>query len=587
MPTAPQAQRQVMDAPFPNVRVGAAPTSDTYGGQIGDTVSHAAVRMYDLQTRSSDHAAVLEAETQANAEQLRIQQDVLAMKGKNAANAPAYAQEEWGKVHEKIIGSLANDRQKALYHQSGIRNGEIINRGALQHFNQEDAQYQQQTFEANIKSSIDVAKANADSPVAVAFEKDMQAQRINEHAVANGYDGTPRHEQALTTVRSATNKEVIQGLLDKGQDLRAKAYYDSTMKQEKANPGSLQFTANDRDVVDKAIFEGSTRGASRRTAQELIAKHGLETTDQRKAVMTAIDGIKDDKVADLTRQRVAQKFSEFDQFKKEQGEQTFMGASKTIEDRWKQNPNAHIRDMVPVADWNRLTPGEQNTLELKLKRLRSPEQDHDPAVWLKGQLLSKEQLATMSPQTMVKDYLNHFDPKHYDRFIEDVQAARNAQTKGDEKDSTLSPLSLREQIKNGWIDSKIANDPNKLKGDETIWFNRYETEAARALSSLPKNATQAHVDEAINGVKDRLLKQKYSVNPGGIRGFLGMTREVPGVALADEKDLSSVRVPLKDIPADRQDVLKGALRQAGVPITDQAIQELEAKARLKKQGMAK
>lgn len=581
MPTVPQAQRQVVDAAAPTVRVSAAPTDDTYGGQIGDTVARASVRMYDLQTRSSDHAAVVEAETRANEHQLRIQQEVRQLRGKEASNAPQYAQEEWGKVHEDIVDSLANDRQRAMYHSIGLQKGEIINRGALAHFNEEDDRYQEETFKANLSSSVNVARANADSPMAVAFEKDVQQMRIDEHAAKNGYAGTPRHQEAVTAVLSTTNKAVIHGLLDTGQDLKAKGYYDKLMKQEHAKPLDLQFTASDRDVVDKAIFEGSTRGASRRTAQELIGKHGIETVEQRKALLGAVDGIKDDKVADLVKQRVEHEFSSFDQLKKDQAEQNFLGASKTIEESWKQNPRAHVRDMVPVSTWNSLTPGEQHTLDTKLERLKAPEISHDAKAWFSFKTMKDEDLARMKPNALMANYLNKFDGPHYDRALNEYNAAINAVGKGSKDEKFVSALTTRERIKNKFNLSGVVKDPKKLSTEEAMWFDRFEGEADKALSSLPKDAKPEEIDKVLSGISDNLLKQRYTVDPGMFR----FNRTVPAIGLEDVKDPRSIRIPLKEIPVDRQDALKGALRSKGLPLTTQNIEELEAKSRMRKQGV--
>ena len=575
MPTAPRAERRVLDAPVPGVRVSAAPTEDTYGGQIGDTVARAAVRMYDLQTRSSDNAAVVEAETKANDEQLRIQQEIRAFRGKEAANAPEYGREQWSKVHEQILGSLANDRQRAMFHSIALQKGEIINRGALAHFNEEDERFQQETFKANIASSINVARANAESPVAVAFEKDLQKQRIDEHAAKYGYTGTPRYDEALTTVQSATNTAVIQGLLDKGQDLRAKAYYDQIIKDEKANPGKLQFTAEQRGVVDKALLAGSTSGESRRQAQSLIATHGIETVEQRRNILKAIDNISDVKVADLTRQRVEHAISQFDELKRDDANQTFLRGSQAVEEAFKQNDSRLPRDLISSRDWNKLTPDAQHALEVKFSRLRNPDKSHDGAIWLKGQLLSNDALAALTPEQITSDYLNHFDDKHADRFIEDVKQARTAQVKAEAKDTSLSPLSLKDQIMNGWIDSRLAKDPKKLQGDEVLWYNLYETEANKALRLLPKTAQQADIDATINGVKDRLLKQKVTVP-----GFFGMMlggKDVPVAAYLQPK--------FSDISGVRREELRKALEKTGIPVTDDNIQALEAKSRQRKLGV--
>jgi len=584
MPRAPELQRQVVDAPAPNVRVGAAPTSETYGGQIGDTVSHAAVRMYDLQTRSSDHARVVEAETKANAEQLRIQQAVLNMKGKEAANAPQYAQEEWNKVHQDILGTLANDRQRAMYHSIGLAKGEMINRGALSHFNQEDERFQQETFKADIQSSIDVARANAESPTAVAFEKDMQAQRIDEHAAKFGYAGTPQHDAALIGVRSTTNREVIHGLLEKGQDLRANAYYTALLKQEHASPTQLQLTAPDRDIVEKAIFEGSTRGESRRQTQDILTKIGIETPDQRRDAIGAARAITNDKVSDATVQRLEHEFSVFDQRKSEDYSQGYLQASKIIEDQGLKQPRAGVRDLIPVPMWNSLTPEDQHNLELHLDRIRKPEDHpHDPKTWFDFQSLTDVQLAKVKPEKLMGTYLNHFDGTHYDRALAEWNAARNKVDKGDKDPKFISALTPREEIMNAWVNSGIVDNSiprgKWTKEDETN-YNRFESQAARALSALPKDAKPEEIQKVLKGLADAQLKQKYTVDPG----IFSRNKQVPAIGMEDIKDARSIRIPLKEIPAPEQDTIKGLLRSGGKPITNDKIERIYALRKLQQGG---
>ena len=102
-----------------------------------------------------------------------------------------------------------------------------------------------------------------------------------------------------------------------------------------------------------------------------------------------------------------------------------------------------------------------------------------------------------------------------------------------------------------------------------------------ALSKLPKDAQPEQIDKVLSGISDNLLKQKYTVDPGAFR----FNKDVPAIGLPDVKEPRSIRIPMKDIPPDRQNALRGALKQAGVPVTEQAIEELEAKSRLKRSGV--
>ncbi len=583
MPTAPMAQRQVMDQGAPGVRVGAAPTARTYGDGIGDTVASASVRMYDLQTRSSDHAAVIEAETRANAEQLRIQQEVLEMKGKHASNAPQYAQEQWGKVHEGILGSLANDRQKAMYHSIGLAKGEVINRGALNHFNMEDERYQDETYKANLSSSVNVARANAESPVAVALEKDLQQMRVDERAAKYGYAGTPQHDTELTGIHSTTNKAVIHGLLDKGQDLRAKAFYERIMKDEKANPTKLQFTAQDRDVVDKAIFEGSTRGASRRTAQDLIGKYGIETAEQRKQIKDAVNEIKDDKVADLTMQRIEHEFQAHDQLQNQVKDERFKGAVAGIDQQVKAGNKLPARDLVRPSDYAEMSIQERENLDKYVDHLRNPGNIvTDLKTWADVNSMKDADLAKLGPREMMAISMK-LDDGNRDSLMARWNGVINA--KNGQKDAKFERLQSNAQILQNALDLSGYFEPgvpiNKMTEEKQRVRNLIENDAAKALDSIPAGASSEVIQETMQGVVDKNIKNKYRVDPGLFR----FNKDVPAAIIGDYKDARSIRIPMADIPTDRQNELKGALKSAGMPTTQQNIEELEAKSRMKRQGV--
>ena len=80
MPRAPEYQRQVVDAPVPNVRVGAIPTDNTYGGQIGDTLANVGVRLYDLETRAANHTAAFSADRQMADLQSQLENQMYSVK---------------------------------------------------------------------------------------------------------------------------------------------------------------------------------------------------------------------------------------------------------------------------------------------------------------------------------------------------------------------------------------------------------------------------------------------------------------------------------------------------------------------------
>ncbi len=574
MPRVPQ--QQVSDAPLPGVRVGGFSTPDSYGAGVGKTLARIGASLYEREVDAADHAAVLEAETQAGAAQLQTLNNLNKYKGKQASLAVDESLSAYDDATSKIRSGLS-DRQRGIFDTRNVHRREAVNRAALSYSNAENDRFQEQNFKANIEQSINLARANAQFPKQVMDELINQDRTIREYGAIRGFS-PEQTDLAVTQAHSQTNTAVINALLASGNDIQAKAYYDFRKKAE--NGTSAQFTAEHRDAIERALGEGSTRGEARRTAEALIQKHGLDTLDQRKALLDDIRGIDNDKVADLVRQRVEHEFSTVDQFRKAQADQNFLNASKMIDETWKTT-TLPVRELIPPALWQSMTPAEQHTLELKAERLRAPVITHDAEAWFRFKTMPDEALARLTPAKLMGEYLNKFDKEHYDRALNEYNAAINIKAKKDSKPSDekfVSALTTRERIKNAFNLSGVAKDPKKLTSEESIWFDRFETAADKALSILPKDASPEQIDKVLSGISDSLLKQKYTVDPGAFR----FNKTVPAIGLPDQQEPRSIRVPLKDIPPDRQDALKGALRQAGVPITNQAIEELEAKSRLKK-----
>jgi hypothetical protein len=581
MPRVPAREQQVRDIAMPGVRVSGVMTEEALGVGVGNTIQKAGQQLYETERYYADQAAALEADTKAGQAQIQILQGLRNLRGKDSARAGDYVAQEFGKVTEELNKGLTSDRQKIWLGHLLRSKRSALDQAALHHFSTENERFLGETFKANLSQSIDTARAFADSPTYVEAEKAKQASIIEQKALRLGYAGTEQEVNERLSAHSMTNREVIRGLLAKGDDLRASAYYNHLKKSE--TPESLSLTAQDRDIVEGLVLEGSTRGQARRTANELIEKHGIETVDQRKAILEGIKGIENDKVADLVRQRVEHEFSAVDQFRKAQAEQNFLNASKMIEETWKTT-SLPAREMIPPDIWKSMTPGEQHTLELKAERLRAPVVSHDSGVWFKFKTMKDEDLARLTPAKLMGDYLNHFDKEHYDRALNEYNAAINVKAPKEKKtpdEKFVSALTTRERIRNSFNLSGVAKDPKKLTSEEAIWFDRFETAADKALSVLPKDASPEQIDKVLSSLSDSLLKQKYTVDPGAFR----FNKDVPAIGVPDVKDPRSIRVPMKEIPVDRQNALRGALKQAGVPVTEQAVEELEAKSRLKRQGV--
>jgi hypothetical protein len=133
-------------------------------------------------------------------------------------------------------------------------------------------------------------------------------------------------------------------------------------------------------------------------------------------------------------------------------------------------------------------------------------------------------------------------------------------------------------VNSGIVDNSIPRG-KWTKEDETN-YNRFESQAARALSALPKDAKPEEIQKVLKGLADAQLKQKYTVDPG----IFSRNKQVPAIGMEDIKDARSIRIPLKEIPAPEQDTIKGLLRSGGKPITNDKIERIYALRKLQQGG---
>ena len=560
---------------MPGVRVSAAPSSETYGAQVGETLAKAGATLYQHELWNADSAAVLDAEAKASEAQLNIMQGLTTIRGKDAANAPMYASTEFEKANVEIQKGLTNDRQRGMYEQVVRHKRDALNTSALRHFNTENEQFLESTYKTNIEQSVNVARANVESPVSIAYEKDLQAQKVRERAARLGYGGTDQEALAVTEVHSRTNTEVIKGLLDKEQDQRAKSYYEAMLKQETTTPeksGTMQFTAQDRDAVGKMLDEGSTRGESRRLSQALIQKYGIDTPEQHRALLAATDAITNDKVADATRQRLEHLIAVESQRKAETYTATYANAAKIIDETALKVPERTAREIVPVSLWQGLHPEQQHALELQVDRMRKPEKTHDPNVWAHFSGIPEDRLAGMRLE-QVTAALGGVDNTHYDHGLTLWRAARNKQD-GKADDKGLSVLTNHQRAEQKFTQSGIVADPNKPRAkwsdSEILYHSLFMDQADIALSGLPKDAKPEQIQKTLDDLSDRLLKQKFKVDPG----FFSRIKEVPAIGLNREQ--GRVYVPLKEIPQDQQDRLRGMILQSGKKVTTDKLERAYA-----------
>src|SRR5207245_9637276 len=160
-----------------------------------------------------------------------------------------------------IRAKLSSNRQRGAFDRFAVGQWEALNRSTQFHVAAEPERYQVGVANSALKSFTDNASLNASDPEAVLTAKEQTAAVVHQELQRKGIDpDSPIYTETQLAAQSNVNREVVTSLLYAGNDLRARAYYDANKPD---------FVAADRDHIERALVEGSTRGEALRQANTI------------------------------------------------------------------------------------------------------------------------------------------------------------------------------------------------------------------------------------------------------------------------------------------------------------------------------
>ncbi len=625
MPRVPEIQRQQVDAPFPNVRVGAAPTADTYGGQIGQTLESTGVRFYDLMTRQANQTAVFEADRKLADKQTQLEQQLPQIQGKAALGASGALMEQFDAYARDIQDGttdnpgLSNPQQRGAFAHTALLRRQQFDEQVQRHTNSEIAKWQNQESEAVIASSEDRIRRNPEYPNQVKMEMARAKLAVHSWAERHGMTGeitpgmaadaqfqagqasvrsaypertkqmqtaeevgrfyTAGYHEKMDQVESRLHRAVVNGFLAKDQDIAAKDYLT-------ANRG--KFVAADMDALEKNVLEGSTRGEARRLVDQTLGTVGSATPAQQKDVLDKIRAEPNDKVAALAEQTALHRFAVTKQLDTQAHTDRFLAASKAIEDVGVSRADQGARDIIKPPLWNLFTPQEQETLTLKRARMLAPDKIvSDLPTQIKFYGMSDADVAKIDPVQMT-NITNNLDRPDSEAVLKHWSAVRNkeAGSKDKKNEVGLTNNQMMEEALDG--SGYFDLGKNEKKWTPEMMQSRINTRGKMnvMLDSLPAGTPTDVIQKKLKEVVDEEIKTQYQINPGGIRGFFGITRSVPGAAIDPyaEKDPAKIRLPIASIPEPVQNLMKGKLLEAKKTVTNDKVERMSAVSKLYSSG---
>lgn len=281
MPRVPTYDEpQVRTQALPSARLTFNPSNQ--GAAIGEGLRRVgqALQEVDLaEKKRQSEIAVLEADRKLSSWTVQNlhnpETGALNRRGKDAFGMPDEVLPAFDKNTAEIEKGLTNDAQRQAFRQlASGRRGEI-EQTVTRHVAGEMRRFEDSELDAYIKNAHAAALANPD---VARNEIERQRLAISSYAARNGM-GPEWLKLKVGETNSATHLGVVDGLLARGQDQQAAAYFQAN---------GQQFLAEDRTRAEKALEVGTLRGASQRAADEITATY---TTPE--AMIAAVEQIKD------------------------------------------------------------------------------------------------------------------------------------------------------------------------------------------------------------------------------------------------------------------------------------------------------
>jgi hypothetical protein len=507
--------------------------------QLADT----GFKIYQAEKQKADDIAFSDADMRASEAQLRIENEVREMRGKDAARGPDDALVKWTKASEEIRAGMANDVQREAISKALKLRWVNLNKVTQEHMATETRRYDDEQSEAYIKTSRDEAIQNYTDPMRIELAVYQQRAAIAKYAERNGL---PAEWQKMKTQEAvtATHVGVINRMLANGEDQRASEYY-KTVKDNVSGDASV--------AVEKALEEGSTRGEATRKADSIVG-----TAPTRAEALDMVRGIEDPKLRDETRKRVNEYFDDKKNAEAEARDQAVTDAANLVE-------GAKSADVVPPAIWMQLTVGERSALESRARQLRSgidPGTDWQTYYDLKS-LASTDETRTQFLRTNLMLLRGKLSEPEFKELI-GIQASMRQG--GEEAEKKLVGFRTAKQI----VDDSLAAvkiDPSPKPGrvaEKVALFRRLVDEQIQARQAETGREVKG---EEVQQIVDNLLIKGYV--PG--TGFFGAFKKQRRAFELGAGD--SIVIDPDEVPRAEREKITEALRRRGMQVTEEKIVE--------------
>lgn len=550
-----------LETPPPRVTPGA----DANGAQFGATVASEGEQLLKEEKVKQDQIRLLDADTQAGQLENQLMYDpqagALNVKGKAAFALPDQVGQAWDSGVDKIRQGLANSEQRIAFdqHVSAVRNRMMQALG--QHIAGESYRVDSESLSGKVQNETEAAIA------------DGQPQRIQQavNSVTVAYQdygnryGIPQDQTEAATVQAVSriHEGVIRRMLDNGNDIQAKVYYEHAQDQ---------VLPSQRGNVERALLKGTDLGDSQRIADTI--KQQMPTAPLTQMM---------DEISKYTDKPEVRKLAEeqlrsYSVAKREETRQAQEDASKQakvqmdalelqIKNTMDRAPRAMTYEQVVPQSVRDVLPEPVEKAQREYWKQITEKGKVETDLGLYYNLLSLSSSETTKDdfaRTNLMQYVNRLDQADF-KTLANVQAAIR---KGDDKTA--------DQLLGGYrtVDETIRDRMLELGLDPTP---KPGTDEAKRLGLLRRTVDQQMAEQGVTRDKPDYRQRVQSIIDGlTIKG----TTQVPGwIWGTNPSEQMNIDVPadkpfaldIKQVPADERRKITDALTRAQVPVTDTAI----------------
>lgn len=236
MPEVPRISRQIRREPLPGPRVQpGASSEEAFGGgeglekiaSLGREVSSEFQKTILERKRQVDEAILRDADLELGLLQNKLHLELSRFKGKDAASAADFIENEWSKKTKEISDTLKSDELKSIFNLRARQRFINLNESLQVHMANEFERYDKEQHEAYLENAISQAALNYGDQEKVNLSIFQQEEEIKAFAERNG-KSEEWVKSKIFEARTKTYSSVINQMLANGQTEMAVEFYKKT-----------------------------------------------------------------------------------------------------------------------------------------------------------------------------------------------------------------------------------------------------------------------------------------------------------------------------------------------------------------------